>query len=236
MTETPLLRLQKLMADRGVASRRKCEEFIVRGLVKVNGIVVTELGTKVSQDAEITLADEVIAEKEQFVTVMLNKPSGVVTAAIREFPDDIIVTDLVPLKDRIFPVGRLDKETTGLILLTNDGELANRIIHPSMECEKEYEVLVQKPLYVEHIQQLQRGVKILGTTTKPCTVIPKSRRSFNIILKEGKNRQIRRMCRAIGNPVEKLRRVRIKGLLLSDLPLGEWRKLTETEVKGLKGI
>ena len=233
--QKPLVRLQKVLADRGLASRRKCEEFITRGLIRVEGEVVTKLGTKVAEDAKIEISERVLEEKKKNITLMLHKPAGYVSSVQRTHPDEKIVTDLVDIPERLFPVGRLDKETTGLLLLTNDGSLTNSIIHPRNECEKEYEVLVYKPLLPGQLAQLRNGVRILGGRTLPCTVTQRSSRSFQIIITEGKNRQIRRMCRAVENSVKKLQRVRIKNLRIGSLPLGKWRKLTEKEISDLRG-
>ena len=209
--------------------------MIASGLVKVNGKTVTEMGHKVDSDTDTVEVDEAqVKQEKHLVYIALNKPKGYVCSMKPTYEDPQIVTDLVDILERVYPVGRLDKETTGLLLLTNDGTLVNRIIHPSAESEKEYEVtfFVQIPEGV--LDKLRAGVKLAGEETLPTKVKKIAPAKIRIILKEGKNRQVRRMCQKVGFPVKNLKRVRIKDLLLGDLPLGGWRYLTEAEVSSLK--
>jgi pseudouridine synthase len=165
---------------------------------------------------------------------MLNKPVGYVTSAKPTPIEKDIVTDLIDIEERIYPVGRLDKDTSGLLILTNDGTLTFNLTHPSMESEKEYEALVAGIVTKRTIELLEKGVKLWGERTKPAKVRKIGPCQLSIVLTEGKNRQVRRICQKVGIPVKKLRRVRIKDLKLGGLPIGEWRYLTEEEVKMLK--
>jgi len=230
-----LRRLNKYLAEQGIASRREADRLIASGLVKVNGKVVTEMGIKVDPEKDKVEMDEVrLAEDRQLVYIALNKPKGYVSSVKRTNQDPHIVLDLVDIQERIYPVGRLDKETTGLLLLTNDGTFVNQIIHPSSESEKEYEVTFYKPVPKGSLDKLRAGVKLSGEATLPTQVKKVGPAKIRIVLKEGKNRQIRRICQKVGFPVKTLKRIRIKALKLGDLPLGRWRHLTESEVKSLK--
>lgn len=229
------VRLNKYISEHGIASRREADRLIAEGLVKVNGKVVTELGTKIdpTKDKVEVDAKQMKAEKK-LVYIALNKPKGYVCSMKPTREDPNIVTDLINLPERIYPVGRLDKETTGLLLLTNDGTLVNRIIHPSSESEKEYEVTFFQQIPEGALQKLREGVKILGEKTLPTKVKKIAPAKIWIILKEGKNRQVRRICQKVGYPVKNLKRIRIKNLILGSLPLGRWRHLTTEEVASLK--
>jgi 23S rRNA pseudouridine2605 synthase len=230
-------RLQKVMAQAGVASRRKCEELIVNGHVKVNGVVVRELGTKVDPlTDEIRVDDKPIA-KPQNVYVILNKPKGVITT-VRDPQDRLTVLDLVGnLQTRVFPVGRLDQDTTGLLLLTNDGELTNRLIHPRYHIDKMYRVLVKGMVPDAGLERLEQGIRLDDGWTAPAEVqlLKRNTRTtlLHLTIHEGRNRQVRRMMDAIGHPVLELERVRMGPLSLGDLPKGAYRHLSEVEVQAL---
>lgn len=231
----PLVRLNKHLADLGMASRREADRLIEGGLVKVNGKVVTEMGTKIDSETDKVEVNEKQARKDkELIYIALNKPKGYVCSMKATFTDPHIVTDLIDIGDhRIYPVGRLDKETTGLILLTNDGRLVNQIIHPSAESEKEYEVTFNQLIPESVLSRLRSGVKLDGEATLPTKVKKVGPAKIHITLKEGRNRQIRRICQKVGYPVKNLKRIRIKDLWLDDLPLGRWRRLTKEEVHSL---
>ena len=230
-----LVRLNKYLAEQGVASRREADKLIAAGLVKVNGKVMTEMGQKIDPEADRIEVDEAgVRKSKKLVYIALNKPKGYVCSAKSTKSDPAIVTDLVDVGERIYPVGRLDKETTGLLLLTNDGTLVNQIIHPSSQSEKEYEVTFYKQIPEGALDKLRAGVKLAGEATLPTKAKKVAPAKIRIILKEGKNRQVRRICQKVGFPVRTLKRIRIKKLKLDDLPLGKWRHLTSAEVKSLK--
>lgn len=229
------VRLNKYISEQGIASRREADRLIAEGLVKLNGKVVTEMGTKIDPTKDKVEVDAKQMQSERkLVYIALNKPRGYVCSMKPTKEDPDIVTDLIHLPERIYPVGRLDKETTGLLLLTNDGTLVNRIIHPSSESEKEYEATFFQQIPEGALQKLREGVKILGQKTLPTTVKKIAPAKIRIILKEGKNRQVRRICQKVGYPVKNLKRIRIKNLILGSLPLGRWRHLTTGEVASLK--
>lgn len=231
-----LIRLNKYLAELGVASRREADRLIADGQVSVNGKLVTEMGVKIDPKTDkVQVSDKALsAKKENSVYIMLNKPEGYVTSVKRTRIEKKIVTDLVDIKERVFPVGRLDKDTTGLLILTNDGTLTFKLTHPSSESEKEYEAVVNGIITKGAIEKLEKGVKLKGERTKPAKVRKIGNRTLRIILTEGKNRQVRRICQKVGLEVFKLKRIRIKGLTLGKLPLGKWRHLTDGEVKNLK--
>jgi 23S rRNA pseudouridine2605 synthase/23S rRNA pseudouridine2604 synthase len=169
--------------------------------------------------------------KPEAVYIALNKPEGYVTSC--DHPGEKTVVDLVAVGQRVYPVGRLDKDSTGLILLTNDGRLHHRLSHPSFDHEKEYEVTVSKPIPVHVLHKLAAGLPLMGTRTRPAGVRKLSDKRFRIVLKEGRNRQIRRMVRKVGNRVVKLKRIRVASILLGQLEKGRWRYLSQTEIKSL---
>lgn len=227
------IRLQKFLADQGVASRRKAEQFILDGRVEVNGKVVTELGSKVSPGKDIVEFDgKLIKQEKTFVTFMLNKPAGYVCTT-RNFENEKNVLKLIKSSVRVYPVGRLDKDTTGLLLLTNDGDLAQRLTHPKYEKEKEYEVEVNLDLTPEFLKALAAGVHLDQVRTLPAKVRKLGDKRFTIILKEGKNRQIREMCSELGFRVVELIRKRVNKLELGRLPLGQSKVLTAQDLKKL---
>jgi len=227
-----MMRLQKYLSAAGVCSRRKGEELIQAGRVSLNGVVVTELGTKADPDMDLVELDgKAVHIHQDRVYIALNKPMEYVTSTHHR--GEPVVTDLVDIPQRVYPVGRLDKDTTGLLLLTNDGRLHHRLSHPSFDHEKEYVVSVVKPIPDGALNRMARGVPMMGSKTRPALIRRISRRRFKIILQEGKNRQIRRMVRKVGNQVTDLKRIRIANIRLGKLAEGAWRFLTKTELKRL---
>ena len=236
-------RLQKYLANNGVASRRKCEELILQGKVKVNGEVVTELGTKVNPEVDkIEYNGKLVENSDEKIYILLNKPIGYVTTVKDQFDRDK-VTDLVKVKQRVVPVGRLDMYTSGALLLSNDGDFVNKVTHPSNEIKKTYNVTVHGIVNNEDVSKLEAGVEIIDKdkpyTTKPAIVkILKTDEEKNIsrlqiTIHEGKNREVRKMCETIGKKVIGLHRAKIGFLSVKDLSLGKWRYLTDKEVKRL---
>ncbi|MBT5503261.1 rRNA pseudouridine synthase [Candidatus Falkowbacteria bacterium] len=214
------MRLNKYLADSGIASRRKAELFILDGKVKINGKIITQLGTKVDPNLDIVeVDDQVVKPEAKKIVIMLNKPIGYVCTT-RSFKGEKNVLDLVNSDFRLYPIGRLDKDSSGLILLTNDGDLALKLSHPRYEKEKEYEVEVHQELSSDFLESLKRGVILDDEKTLPVTVKQLTSKSFSIILKQGKKRQIRRMCGLFDYTVLKLKRVRINNLELGDLESG----------------
>ena len=212
----------------GVCSRRHGEKYITNGDVKVNGKVVTQLGTKIDPKKDrVEVKGKYIEFKQDLVYIALNKPKGYVTSCSQ--PGDKIVLDLLDISRRIYPIGRLDKDSTGLLLVTNDGGLHHRLSHPSFDHEKEYEVTVANPMTDEALMKMEQGMPIMGTKTRPAETKRISPKRFRIVLKEGKNRQIRRMAGKMGNYVTQLKRIRIANIRLGRLAAGNWRYLTEKE-------
>lgn len=233
-------RLQKFMARCGVASRRKCEELILDGKIKVNGTVITELGFKINPEKDMVYyMGNLIKPEEVKRYIMLNKPVGVVTT-VKDEKNRKTILDLVKVDERIYPIGRLDYDSSGLIILTNDGDLYNKIIHPRSEVFKTYIVKVKGLFEREKLETLRRGVDIGGYITAPCKariVWSNSNSSeLEISIHEGKNRQIRRMCSSLGHDVVSLRRVSIGNLTLGDLRQSNWRDLSEDEIKYLMNL
>lgn len=233
-------RLQKYLANNGIAARRKCEEYILAGRVKVNGKIVTELGTKIKPENDIVEFDGVKVDKiEKHVYILLNKPIGYVTTVKDQF-DRPTVLDLVKVKEKILPVGRLDMYTSGAILLSNDGEFINKITHPKNEVEKTYTVTVKGIVTKEDVEKLENGVKIEDYTSGKAKVKilktdeEKQFSRVQITIHEGKNREVRKMCSAIGKNVIALHRSKIENIDLKDLKIGQWRYLTSNEVLKLK--
>lgn len=230
-----LVRLNKYLSQQGICSRREADRFIEDGLISVNGTVVTELGTKIDDEKDkVTLDDQLINRQEDLVYIALHKPVGYVTSMKRTAVEKDIVIDLINIPERVYPVGRLDKDTTGLLILTNDGTLTFKLTHPSSESEKEYEVTVDGVVTKGAMEKLRKGVKLWGEKTKETSVQKIGHNRMKIILTEGKNRQIRRICQKVGLPVIALKRIRIKGLKLGPLKKGKWRYLKPEEVEDLK--
>ncbi len=235
-------RLQKFLAEAGVASRRKAEELIAEGKIKVNGKVITELGTKIDpQKDEVLYLDKIISKKEvEMIYIMLHKPEGYVTTAKEQFGRPGVMDLVSGIEARIFPVGRLDYDTSGLVLLTNDGDLTYKLTHPKHDVDKTYIAKLYGTPDDMDLQKFRRGVFIDGRQTKPAKmqILEKGERqsTVEIIIHEGRNRQVRKMCEAIKHPVAQLKRVGTGDLTLGDLPKGKYRHLTPAEVKYLKSL
>lgn len=233
-------RLQKFLANNGIASRRKCEELIIQGKVAVNGKIVTELGTKINIEKDrITFNGKEVKQQEEKVYILLNKPIGYVTTAKEQFGRDK-VTDLVKVKERLVPVGRLDMYTSGALILTNDGDFVYKVTHPKNEITKTYTVTLKGQVSDQEITMLREGVVLDdGFKTSPAKVKrimedkENNKTRLEIIIHEGKNRQVRRMCEAIGKKVLALHRSKIGLITLEGLPIGKWRFLNKSEVEML---
>ncbi len=232
-------RLQKYMARCGVASRRKCEEIILSSRVKVDGTIVNELGMKINADInEIRLDNIVIVPEEKKTYVALNKPVGYISA-VKDDRGRKTLLDIVKVEERIYPIGRLDYDTSGLIFLTNDGDVYNNIMHPRVSIDKTYVATVEGIISANEIKLFEKGIDIGDYITAPgkCKLLKAHQASCDvaITIHEGKNRQIRRMCEAIGHPVIKLKRISIGKIKLDkELKEGQWRYLTENEIEYLK--
>ena len=228
----PLVRLQKFLSSAGYCSRRQGEVYIQEGKVRVNGRIITELGTKVDPSKDrIDVNGQLLSVKQTPVYIALNKPRSYVTTCNQK--NEKIVVDLVDISERIYPVGRLDKDSTGLLLMTNDGNLHHHLLHPSFDHEKEYIVTVAIPIPDSALTKMEKGITILGEKTRPAIVKRLSSKRFLIQLKEGRNRQIRRMVKKTGNHVTALKRIRVANIKLGALPEGAWRHLTEKEIQQL---
>jgi 23S rRNA pseudouridine2605 synthase/23S rRNA pseudouridine2604 synthase len=222
------MRLQKFLSTAGVCSRRRGEEYIKAGRVAVNDQVVVELGTKVDPAVDQVQVDgHAVQCSQPLIYIALNKPPDYVTSC--SHPGEKIVLDLVDVSQRVYPIGRLDKDSTGLLLLTNDGRLHHKLSHPSFDHEKEYDVSVAKPISDGALRKLAAGLPMMDTRTRPAQVRRTAARGFRIVLQEGKNRQVRRMVRKVGNQVLRLKRVRVAHIKLGRLAPGEWRHLTHHE-------
>ncbi|MBC8511345.1 MAG: 23S rRNA pseudouridine(2604) synthase RluF [Cryomorphaceae bacterium] len=229
MSDTNLTRINKFLSEIGYCSRRAADKLIEQGRVKING-EVPEMGTKISAEDEVSVNGKVVhrAKKKKMVYLAFNKPVGIVctTDQMRE-KNNII--DYINYPTRIFPIGRLDKPSEGLIFLTNDGDIVNKILRARNNHEKEYEVTVSKPITKEFIEAMGNGVPILDTVTRKCFVKQTDKNKFKIILTQGLNRQIRRMCEYLEYDIRKLKRVRIMNINL-DIPIGEYRDFTAREL------
>lgn len=224
------MRLNKFISETGVSSRREADSWIEAGRVTVNGQVAS-LGTKVGEGDIVCVDGRRIGATRQHVYIALNKPAGVTCTTERDVPGNIV--DFVGHRERIFPIGRLDKDSEGLILLTNHGDIVNEVLRSENEHEKEYVVTVDRPVTEIFLNGMASGVRILGTVTKPCRIRRVGPATFRIILTQGLNRQIRRMCSFFGYKVVRLQRVRIMHIGLGSLPSGRWRDLTPDEVRRL---
>lgn len=226
------MRLQKFLSTAGACSRRQGENHIRAGQVAVNGRVVTEMGRIIDPDSDrVTFHGRALSLPSTHCYIALNKPKGVVTSCRHRHQKTVI--DLIDIPQRLYPVGRLDKESTGLLLLTDDGRLHHRLLHPSYDHEKEYDVLLEKPIADGALQRMAAGMPIQGRMTRPARIRRLSANRFRITLKEGRNRQIRRMARKVGNRVRSLKRVRMANIRLNGLAEGQWRHLGRDEKQRL---
>ena len=231
MTEHKV-RINKFLSQAGFCSRREADKFILDERVTING-VVAKMGEKIDPNDDISVDGERISKKpNKKIYIILNKPKGIVCTTDSGVEKNNII-DFVNHPKRIFPIGRLDKTSEGLIFLTNDGDIVNKILRAKNKHEKEYNVTVDKPITHEFIKQMSKGVPILNTVTRPCEIKRIKDYEFKIILTQGLNRQIRRMCEYLGYRVKKLKRIRIMNIKL-DIPLGEWRYFNDQEFSELK--
>ena len=229
------MRLQKFLSAAGVCSRRQGEAYITEGMVNVNGVVVTELGTQIdSAQDRIEFQGKPITLRAPHVTIALNKPKDYVTSCKQK--GQKIVLDLISLPQRIYPIGRLDKDSTGLILLTNDGELHHRLSHPSFNHEREYDVTTLAPIPNGALRKMEKGLRLQGSKTRSAKIKRISPKRFRMVLQEGRNRQIRRMVQKVGSEVEDLRRIRVANVKLGRLKKGSWRHLTEKEKREMQAL
>lgn len=224
------MRINKYISETGICSRREADKLIKEGKVTING-AMANLGSLVESGDKVYIDGKPIGKKRKPVYIALNKPVGITSTTERHVRGNIV--DFVNHPERIFPIGRLDKDSQGLILLTNDGDIVNRILRAENNHEKEYVVTVNKPITHTFVQGMTRGVRILGTVTKPCKIRAIDNKTFIIILTQGLNRQIRRMCKAFGYEVVKLKRIRIMNIRLGDLKIGKWRNITKKELDEL---
>ncbi|WP_088833556.1 23S rRNA pseudouridine(2604) synthase RluF [Paenibacillus tyrfis] len=224
------MRINKYISETGICSRREADQLTEGKRVTING-QLAELGSQVSEGDDVRIDGKPISEKKKHVYIALHKPVGITSTTERHVRGNIV--DFVGHRERIFPIGRLDKDSEGLILLTNDGDIVNKILRSEHEHDKEYIVTVNKPVTPMFLQGMASGVRILGTVTKPCKVSSIDDRTFRIVLTQGLNRQIRRMSAAFGYEVRRLKRVRIMNIKLAGLPVGQWRDLTPEELDKL---
>ena len=227
---TDSIRLNRFLSDTGACSRREADRLIEEGHVTVDG-VKAELGMKITKDQTILLNGKPVKREEKLVLIALNKPRGIVCTTDRREKDNVI--DFLKFDKRIYPIGRLDKDSEGLLLLTNDGSIINKILRGGNNHEKEYVVTVDKPLTADFLKQMAEGVPILDTVTRPCTIKALDKYTFQIILTQGLNRQIRRMCEYLGFRVQTLKRIRVMNIHLGHLQTGGYRNVTEKEITGL---
>lgn len=232
MTENQGVRLQKYLAHAGVCSRRAAETLINEGVVTVNDRVVTELGTRVDPVSDrVCVRGKAVHAEEKRVYLLLNKPTGVITSC--SHGNARVVTDLVKVPERVYPVGRLDHDSSGLLIMTNDGRIHHRLSHPSFDHEKEYRVQVESPISQSALDRMAEGIRLKEGMTRPCRVHREGGRDYTIVLQEGKNRQVRRMAEEVGHEVVTLQRVRMANICLGNLKPGQWRHLSEGEVREL---
>lgn len=225
-------RINKFIASCGICSRRRADELISKGKVEVNGEIVTDMGHKVDINDIVKVEGKIINKEEKKVYIALNKPKGYVTTSNDQFNRKNVI-DLIDEKVRVYPIGRLDMYTEGLLLLTNDGEFANAIMHPRNKIEKTYIVVTDTLVTKEQIESLKNGVDIGDYITKPAKVRSISKDRLEIIISEGKNRQVRRMCESVGINLLNLKRVKIGNVELGNLQTGKYRYLTEEEKKSM---
>nr|WP_026894071.1 pseudouridine synthase [Clostridiisalibacter paucivorans] len=235
------MRLQKYMAKCGVASRRKSENIILEGRVKVNGKTITELGIKVDPDKDVVILDnKIIRMEKNNVYIIINKPEGYVTTVSDQFNRPTVIDLIRSIDERIYPVGRLDYDTSGLLILTNDGNLTYKLTHPKHEINKEYIAKIKGIPNNKSLNEFRNGLKIEDYVTSKANIeiieTYRQNSQVKIIIHEGKNRQVRKMCGKIGHPVIKLKRVAIGDLNIDKMKTGEWRFLTSKEVEYLKNL
>lgn len=224
------MRINKFLSEAGITSRRGADKWIEAGRITING-ELAQLGSRVSESDEVRADGKLISTKPKRVYLMLNKPVGITSTTERHIEGNVV--DYMNYPTRIFHIGRLDKDSEGLLLMTNDGDIVNEILREEHGHEKEYIVTVDRPFDQQFIETMESGVPILGTMTKPCKVKRLGAKTFNITLTQGMNRQIRRMTEALGYDVVKLKRTRIVNIELGDLKYGDWRELTEQELQTL---
>lgn len=226
-----MMRLQKFLAHCGICSRRKAENLILEGRVAVNGNVVSELGTQVNPERDTVFFDGKHVQPETYYYFIVNKPAGY-TCSVDDVHADRLVTDLLSVKARIFPVGRLDRDSEGLLLMTNDGDFAQAVIHPKHKIAKEYEVELDKPIQKKDCETLKTGWNMDGVPVHFDEIksVKASRKRYHIVIYQGRKRQIRRMFESLGINVVYLKRLRIGALTLGDLPSGKSRKMTQKEI------
>lgn len=224
------IRINKYLSEAGVCSRREADRYVTEGKVKIDG-VVAQMGSKVSANSHVTFCDKPVKREEKLVLIAFNKPEGIVCTTDQNEPDNII--NYINYGMRIYPIGRLDKDSEGLILLTNDGNIVNKILRAENKHEKEYIVTVNKEITADFLKNMATGVPILDTVTNPCKVKQIDKYTFNIILTQGLNRQIRRMCEQLSYRVVNLRRIRIMNIQMGRLKIGDYRNVTEKEIEEL---
>lgn len=227
------IRINKFLSDAGLCSRREADRHIEEGKVKIDGVKAV-IGSKVKPENKVTFNGKPVKNKEKRVLIAFNKPVGIVSTTSSKEPDNIV--DFINYPTRIFPIGRLDKDSEGLILLTNDGDIVNSILRERYGHDKEYIVTVNKEISKEFVKQMSEGVPILDTVTKPCKLTVIDKNKFKIILTQGLNRQIRRMCEYLGYRVVRLVRVRIMNITLGRLKSGTWRNVTNKEMEELNKL
>jgi 23S rRNA pseudouridine2605 synthase len=238
-SDSSLIRLNKYLASSGVASRRKADVMIQAGEVRINGKIVTDLGVKINPSRDkIFVNGKQVVLLDESVYIVFNKPKDCISTASDE-RGRTTVMDYIRIKERVYPIGRLDRNTTGVLLLTNDGEFANRLMHPKFEVKKAYKVTLDKPLTRDDAQKLTSGVRLSDGMTKPAEVyfVPQGKNKIiGIIIHEGRNRQVHRMFEALGCEIHKLDRIAYGDITYEGLPRGRWRYLTKGEVSKLKEI
>lgn len=227
------IRINKYLSEAGYCSRRQADRLVGEGRVTIDG-KIAQMGDKVTDDQKVMVGKQRVLREEPFIMIALNKPKGIICTTAEVEKDNVV--RFLNFKQRIYPVGRLDKDSEGLLLLTNQGELANELMKARNYHEKEYVVRVNKPLTKDFIKAMRDGVPILDTVTRPCKVRYVDKYTFEIILTQGLNRQIRRMCEYFGYRVVALKRIRIVNIELGKLKTGQWRYLTDNEIQEMKGL
>lgn len=225
------MRINKYISDSGYCSRREADKLIEQGNVTINGKKAT-IGSQVVAGQEVKIYGETIINNNRPIFIAYNKPLGIVSTTDPDEPNNIL--DAVGHQERIFPIGRLDKDSQGLIILTNDGDIVNKMLRADNNHEKEYSVIVDRLINEDFVNKMQNGIPILGVVTRKCEVVKTGTHSFNIVLRQGLNRQIRRMCEYLGYKVLRLERVRIMHIKLGNIKIGQWKNLTQEEVDTLR--